>query len=124
MSNNIDLVEIKLYEDKMNIVNFPHLIKGESHVINFSISRLVKNYGENSAQVGIDWNIVKPTSSVLLIKSSTLVNLDICLIIYSPISIEYLLNDLNKSSFLTKSIEIIPYTTSAFSSLSKSSESK
>lgn len=70
MSNNIDLVEIKLYEDKMNIVNFPHLIKGESHTINFSITRLVKNYGENSAQVGIDWNIVKPTSSVLLIRKA------------------------------------------------------
>ena len=70
MSNNIDLVEIKLYQDKMNIVNFPHLIKGESHTINFSITRLVKNYGENSAQVGINWNIVKPTSSVLLIRKA------------------------------------------------------
>ena len=61
--NNITLVEIKLYENKITVTNFPEIIKGESHIITFTITKLIKDYGEYTSDASLIWKKLSPKSS-------------------------------------------------------------
>ena len=68
--NNITLVEIKLYENKITVTNFPEIIKGESHIITFTITKLIKDYGEYTSDASLIWKKLSPKSSILLMRNS------------------------------------------------------
>lgn len=68
-TNNKYTVEIKIYENKIKVENFPYMYKGEEYDLTFVVNELRKDYYSSNAYAKMNWTLIKPYKSFLLLKN-------------------------------------------------------